>query len=113
MKLKATKKQIKEGYNKIIGIGYCNAQNLLAYQNEFAYSAGSNGWACDYYDVNGVCISTGYAYIHNQNTNYDYEMLQKYESQAESIRHDYSMDFEVKKEKLTELLKAFVSECTN
>ena len=29
MKLRATKKEMREGYDKVLCIGYCNAQNLL------------------------------------------------------------------------------------
>lgn len=109
MKIKTTKKAVKNNYNHIIGIGYCNAQYLLGFAKEFGYSAGSNGWACDYYDVNGVCISTGYSYIHG--VKYDYDMLNKYELEAQSIRLDNSLTWEVKEEKINQLLKDFVNEC--
>ena len=66
-KIKATKKAMKESYNTIITIGYCNAQYLLQYENEIAYSARSEGWACDYYDINNVLISTGYAPLESKN----------------------------------------------
>ena len=112
MKLKTTKKAIKEGYNKIIGISYCSAQCLLSHQNEFAYSAGSNGWSCDYYDVDSVCISTGYSYIDSKNVNYSYDLLEKYEQQAEQIKYNHDLDWEEKKERINELLSQFVAECT-
>ena len=43
MKLKATKKQIRQNFNTILSIGYCDAQYLLDCKNPFAYSAGLNG----------------------------------------------------------------------
>ena len=60
MKFKATKKAMKDNYYYIIGIGYCDAQYLLQDEKPIAYSAGVYGWQCDYYDVDGVLISTGY-----------------------------------------------------
>ena len=59
MKLRATKKEMREGYDKVLRIGYCNAQNLLWGEEPFAYSTGRYGWCCDYYDIGGVLISTG------------------------------------------------------
>ena len=64
-KIKATKRDMKENY-RIIGIGYCDAQFLLQYHDAVAYSVRAEGWACDYYDVYNVVISTGYSYINNK-----------------------------------------------
>lgn len=102
MKLKATKKEIKEGYYKIIGVGYCEAQHLLNYRSPFAYSAGYYGWSCDYYDVDGVCISTGYNYIDNKHTKADYELIRKYDDLAQGKE----------KEEREALLKEFISIAT-
>ena len=56
MKLKATKKAIRNsGYN-VLKIGYCNAQNLLRHKSPFAYSERREGWACDYYQINNTII---------------------------------------------------------
>jgi hypothetical protein len=84
MKLQATKKEIKNGYYRVLAIGYCDAQNLLRYENAFAYSAGVYGWGCDYYDIDGVCISTGYRTI-NQNMRSDYKVIRDYEARAEKL----------------------------
>lgn len=80
MKLKATKKEIKEAYYKTLCVGYCDMQNLLRHKRAFAYSAGVCGWACDYYDINGLCISTGYSPIGNRKL--DYKLLKEYENKA-------------------------------
>lgn len=109
MKFKTTKKSMKENYNTILSIGYCNAQNLLRYENEIAYSTRTEGWACDYYDVNNVCISTGYAPI---GEHVDYETLKKFDAEAEKIACDYSIPYEEKKEKVHGLLVDFVNEVT-
>ena len=99
MKLKATKKEIREGYYYIAGVGYCEAQNLLKHERAFAYSAGCYGWACDYYDVDGVCISTGYNYISNQNVACDYKLIKEYDDKAQSKTE----------EEIKALLKEFIS----
>ncbi len=109
MKFKATKKQMRDGYNKIISIGYCNAQNLLEHKNPIAYSAGVYGWSCDYYDIGGVLISTGYAPI-GQSPNYD--IIHKYDSQAEKINHNYNLSYEERKNQVNGLLNEFISEVT-
>ena len=110
MKLKATKKSIKENYNRIIGIGSCNAQHLLKYSNAFGYSSGSNGWACDYYEVGNVCISTGYSYIHG--IKYKYDLLDHYEKLAQLVGYDNSIRYEDKAEKVNQLLEQFINEVT-
>lgn len=107
MKFKTTKKEMKENYNTILSIGYCNAQNLLKFENEIAYSTRSEGWACDYYDINNVCISTGYAPI---GEHVDYETLKKYDDLARTITCDYSIPYEEQKNKVHELLNEFVNE---
>lgn len=88
MKLKATKKEMKEGYYRIIGIGYCDAQFLLSNEKPFAYSCGLYGWKCDYYDIDGILISTGYDYIETKNARQDYNLIREYDKKAESLSQD-------------------------
>ena len=107
MKFKTTKKAIKENYDTILSIGYCNAQHLLKYEKEIAYSTRAEGWACDYYEVNGVCISTGYAPI---GISVDYETIRKYDLQAEKIAYNYDFTYEQKKTMIYDLLCQFISE---
>ena len=109
MKFKVTRKEMKENYNAIIGIGYCKAQNLLKYQDPIAYSVGVYGWACDYYDVGGVLISTGYAPIGQSP---DYDIIRKYDLQAEKINHNYNLSYEERKNQVNYLLNEFISEVT-
>lgn len=66
IKYKTTKKAMKESYKTIIKIGYCDAQYLLKFENIIAYSTRVEGWSCDYYDIEGILISTGYAPIENK-----------------------------------------------
>lgn len=108
MKLKATKKAIKEKSWKLYSVGYCGVQYLFQYVNPFAYSAGLSGWACDYYDFNGVIISTGYSTIGNRIA---YGISEKYEQAAQKIVLSNDA-YETKKEQIDFLLKDFINEVT-
>lgn len=106
-KYKTTRKAMKEGYNNILCVGYCNLQYLLQYKEPFAYSTRAEGWACDYYNVDGVIISTGYAPI---GKTVSYDLSKKYDNMARKIRDDYSLSYEERKEKITALLSRFIKE---
>jgi len=107
MKIKATKKAIKNGYAKIHSIGYCEAEYLLEGISPFAYSSGTNGWSCDYYEIEGVCISTGYKTI-GEYMNYD--LVRKYDNKAKAILGDYSVDYQERKNKVNRLLVELITE---
>ena len=109
MELKRTKKEMRQNYCKIIKIEYYQAESLLYYAEPIAYSAGVYGWICDYYDIDGVLISTGYAPLNNKNTYADIDMISKYEKKAETIRYS-NQDCDIKKTQVTALLKEFVKE---
>ena len=109
MKLRATKKEMREGYDKVLRIGYCNAQNLLWDEEPFAYSTGRYGWCCDYYDIGGVLISTGYAPIESKGMKSDYKRIQEYEARAERLRYEVE-DFTVRRQKTRELLEDMLDE---
>lgn len=107
MKYKTTKKNMKESYGKIIKVGYCDLQSLLQFEEPTAYSTRAEGWACDYYDIDGVLISTGYDPIGNIKA--DYKTVKEYEEKArEIIRNDEV--YEDKKIKVNELLKEFINQ---
>ena len=112
LKLKATKKTMREGYYSIISIGYCDAEALLNYQSPIAYSTRTEGWACDYYDVNGVLISTGYSPLSDKNAKHDHKAVREYNDKARTIIHS-DIDYEAKKEQVTSLLTAMVTELTH
>lgn len=83
MKLKTTRKQIQNNSYRIANISYCAAQNLLKYRAPFAYSAGVYGWNCDYYEVDGVVIATGYrSFPTSKRTNCDYKTVRDFDDRA-------------------------------
>lgn len=111
MKFKTTQKAIKTNYNTIICIPYCGLQNLLNYESPVAYTSRREGWAADIYDMGGgVAIATGYAPFGNIRPSY--ELREKYETQAEQIRYDYSLKWEEQREQLKTLQRAFIEEVT-
>jgi hypothetical protein len=83
-KIKATKREMQSNY-RILSIGYCDAQSLLAYESPVAYSSGSLGWCCDYYYIEDVVISTGYSPISNKNMKKDYTLIKEYEQKARQL----------------------------
>lgn len=105
MKFKISKKEIKNKYKNVIKVGYCEAQNLLSCEDAFAYSSGVNGWACDYYDIDGVIISTGYAPIGKEA---DYNIIKKYNNEARAL--DYCASYEEYKNNLKKMTKEFIDE---
>jgi hypothetical protein len=108
MKFKTTKKTMRENYHYIIGTGYCNAQYLLQYEEPRAYSTRAEGWACDYYDIDKVLISTGYAPLSNSNTKCTYDIVRRYDDAAQAITGEY----EERKTATHALLQAFIKEVT-
>lgn len=107
MKFKTTQKAIKANYNTIICVPYCGLQNLLNYESPVAYTERREGWAADIYDMGGgVAIVTGYAPFGNVRPSY--ELRERYETQAEKIRYEYSYDQQ--RESLESLARDFVKE---
>ena len=99
MKCKVTKKEVRNNYYKILSVGYCDLQHLLKYKNPFGYSTRAEGWACDYYDIDGVCISTGYSPLNSKNVVDDYKMQREYDGKARELST---------REELDDLLKKFM-----
>jgi len=112
MKLKTTKKQIKEGSYIIIGVPYCSMSYLLEYENPFSYCCGAYGWSCDNYEIHTskhvVTISTGYNYIESNNiiaTNQEkIEIIRQYEEKARELYYNNEKSYEVKKNEIEILL---------
>ena len=110
MKFKTTKKEMKSRYDQIVGIS--DAQYLLKFEEPIAYSTRVEGWACDYYDVEGVLISTGYSPLDSRKTKCNYALVHGYDEQARNIINDYNKNYEQQKEEVTQLLIQFIEEIT-
>jgi len=81
MKFKASKRDINTRFD-VHKVGYCTLQNLLKGIEPFACSARAEGWACDYYNVEGIVVSTGYA---PTGTAVPYELSKKYDDKAAKV----------------------------
>lgn len=110
MKYKTTQRDVKNGYAFVIGVGYCNLQNLLSHESETAYTARQEGWAADIYDFGNTAIVTGYAPFGNIRPAYD--LQRKYETAAEKIRCNYELSWAEQKEQLRQLIDEFIKEVT-
>lgn len=107
MKYRTTNKTVKSGYEKVYKIGYCDAQTLLKFENPVAYTAGCCGWNSDIYDFGSIAISTGY---NPTGHSVDYEIVNRYEKQAQKINCDYSKSYEECEMETKKLLAAFIAE---
>ena len=106
MKAKVTKAAVKNDFNSIISLGYCDIQYLTYFKRPFAYSCGVYGWSCDYYDIDGICLSTGYSPI---GKNANYELMRKYEAKAQKLVTDYTINYDLKAKKVNKLLTEFIN----
>lgn len=107
MKTKISKQQARGLFPQMIAIPYCGAQFLLRHKEPFAYSAGVYGWSCDYYDVGGVGISTGYRPI---GKTVPYELVHRFEDQARHLAVDSDLDYETERGMIDDLLSGFLRE---
>lgn len=107
MKFKTTKKAVNEKYRYIICIGYADLQHLLAHIEPTAYTAGVYGWNADIYIINGVAIVTGYRPFGNIKA--DYDICEKYESEANQIIKSV-YNYEERKTALDNLISKFIEE---
>lgn len=112
-KIKVTKKAMKDEFTRIVRIGYCDAQYLLKFVEPFAYSTRAEGWACDYYNINGILISTGYAPLESRNAKTNYETTRKFDDEARNIVYNYNLTYEEQQEQVRKLLDEFISICVN
>ena len=103
----ATKKQILNGYEKIIKCGYCDLQRLLSYKSATYYTTRAEGWTADVYDVDGVAIVTGYNPFGNIKPCRD--IIDEYEKNAAEILYNCNDYFE-RIEKINALLDKFITE---
>lgn len=66
MKIKTTRKNLKEIYKYIIKVGYCDIYYLLTFNYPVYYCTRLEGWAFDAHIIDyGILVSTGYAPIGN------------------------------------------------
>lgn len=63
-KYKTTDRKQRENNAAVIGINYCEIQNIERFLKPAAYNCGQFGWRYDLYETDyNVAISTGYDYL--------------------------------------------------
>jgi len=104
MKALQTRKYMNNRYDNIIMAN--NIDCLLTYSEAIAYSTRKEGWACDYYDINGVIISCGYASIGSRVA---YKVQSKWDNKARKVINS-GIEYEERKTQVNELLNGFIDE---
>ena len=109
MKIKATRKMIKNNYTNIIEIGYCDLQHLFFYDTSKYYNCGVYGCNWNGYELNeNTCIITGYR--NTLGISVDMEYIRKIDDKAREIVDSWGIwSLEDKKQKLDELKKEFLN----
>lgn len=119
MKLKTTKKAIREQASNLFNVGYCELQYMLGYKNAFAYSSGRDGWSCDYYELThsrkgiAVILATGYR-TNGTGDRLNYDLVKRYEKQSKKIMNTYNTyeNVQDRPKLLNSLINLFIEEIT-
>lgn len=105
MKFKTTRKAITENHNgKLLAVGYCDMQYLLANHAPSAYTCGIYGWNFDVYQLDGATICTGYRNMPGRDAD---ELARAYERKAEKIAHS-RWPYARKRTETERLLREFI-----
>ena len=109
MKFKTTNKAIKENFYHVVRVGYCDLQYLLNGCDAFAYTSGVYGWNANFYDIDGVCICTGYRSLTGERL--PDGVVTRYNNKAKQIIDKYDWtDYKKKQKALERLRQKFVDE---
>lgn len=84
---------------RVYAIGYCGAENLLAYTDcEIGRNGGVYGWNWTAYKpANDIVICTGYR---NLTGIYAGKVTRKFDDMARAVREDYSITWQEREEKI-------------
>lgn len=113
IKIKITKKEVKSfaafSQKKLIKLSYCKLQDLLSFCQPQYYSAGINGWDCDYYEFEKFIICTGYRPI---GEDVNPAALEKIEEEESLFLFDFwkNCDYEAAKKEAKRLLSILAEE---
>jgi len=90
-KFKTTTKFLRQNYDTILSVGYCDMSHLLRYTSPIAYNCGVYGWNYDAYEVDNILICTGYRGMPAcRNINNDFELIRDYEKKAQAIVENWN-----------------------
>lgn len=92
------------GKANIYRVPYCGLQFMLRDEKPFGYTTREEGWACDYYDLGGICVSTGYAPIGKP---VPYEICLEFDREAQKIWHE-EWEYEKASKRINNLIADFI-----
>ena len=104
-------KNIRNNWDKVFRVGYCDLQNIFRYEEPQYYNSGVYGWNCDIYcDYSrNIAITTGYRNMAGQLI--PSEILEKYDAIAKEIlKNMWNVPFDELKVKLDENRENFLAE---
>lgn len=113
MKVQVSRNQVMNSYSAVIEVGYCDLQNLLAYEDAQFYTAGVYGWNANLFEVPGTnrIIVTGYHPFGNVAA----YKVREYDQKARQLLYadpDFSrLGFFEKQQKLRELIEEWSDLC--
>ena len=96
IRLKVSKREIKNNFKNVLYCGYCELADLLSYKNASYYNANCYGWRNDIYLIdNNTVIVTGYESFGNIEIPKD--IAKKYNNIAYRIKKNGLKDAQTKK----------------
>jgi len=110
MKTKISKKDINNRFLHVLHVHAWELKNLLYFKNAFAYSTRVEGWACDYYEIGNICLSSGDSPT-GKKANRELEKI--FEAKAKKINESTFFKRETKEKKINALLLEFANQSIN
>ena len=105
MKLKTTKRETLNNYDKVYIMGYRDMATLLQYSEPIAYTAGVYGWNADIYKIEGIIIVTGYRPFGKP---IDHDLLKVYTQKANNL-NSLKSNYMERKKAIGLLLNEFIA----
>ena len=110
MKAKISKKDVNSRFLHILHVHAYELRNLLYFTPAFAYSVRVEGWACDYYEIGRICLSSGDSPIGKKANR---ELEKTFEAKAKKINESTFFKRETKAKKINALLLEFANQSIN
>lgn len=106
MKAKVTNKYIRNTFDNIFYVNDSRIEDAVRTIEPFAYNCGVYGWNCDFYEIDNVCISTGYRPIGKA---IDSKIVEKYRLKIQAIQSK-NYNWMLEKKHLNIVLHKFIKE---
>jgi hypothetical protein len=110
MKAKTTKKEINSRFRNVLNIDADEMNSLLYFNPAFAYSTRVEGWACDYYEIGNICLSSGYSPIGKHASR---DLQKSFDIKAKKVLQSTFFKTETKQKKINALLLQFAEQAIN